>query len=255
MNATYSKAITDIVSAKMPTHMPRPCLQLIIRGCLFAAVLLAVTLPAINGQSAENATSKATRIDLSKYFTAQLTNSLNSPSSVTENNLASLPKGRQVFSGVPFEVGGLLQLSGKKLQEWGRNEYPESITGIKLAKRCQRLHLLHGAGGVFDPEGVTIAQLVLHYTDKSTREIDIKTGVHIRDWWGDPKQELSGKNSELAWTGTNPALKQYGGNQPGSLRIYKTTFENPQLGDTIEAIDYVSTMQNSSTFLIGLTIE
>ena len=255
MNATNSKAITDIVSLKTPTHMPRPCLQLIKRGCLFAAVLLAVTLPAFNGQSAENTTSKATCIDLSKYFTAQLTNSLNSPSSVTENNLATLPKGRQVFSGVPFEVGGLLQLSGKKLQEWGRNEYPESITGIKLGKRCQRLHLLHGAGGVFDPENVTIAKLVLHYSDKSTQEIDIKTGVHIRDWWGDPKQEVTGKNSELAWTGTNPALKQYGGNHPGSLRIYKTTFENPQPGTTITAIDYVSTMQYSSPFLIGLTIQ
>jgi hypothetical protein len=189
MNATNSKAITDIVSAKTPTHMPQPCVQLIIRGCLFAAVLGAVTLPAINGQSAENTTSKATCIDLSKHFTAQLTNSLNSPSSVTENNLATLPKGRHVFSGVPFEVGGLLQLAGKKLQEWGRNEYPD------------------------------------------------------------------GKNSELAWTGTNPALKQYGGDHPGSLRIYKTTFENPQPGATITAIDYVSTMQNSSPFLIGLTIE
>jgi hypothetical protein len=194
-------------------------------------------------------------LDLSQYFTAQLTNSLNGPSSVIDNNLATLPRGRQVFSGVPFEVGGLLQLSGKKLKEWGRNEYPESITGIKLGKHCQRLHLLHGAGGVFDREGVTIAQLVLHYSDKSMREIDIKTGVHVREWWGDPKQGLTGKNSELAWTGTNPALKQYGGNHPGSLRVYKTTFENPQPAITIEAIDYVSTMQNSSPFLIGLTIE
>ena len=156
---------------------------------------------------------------------------------------------------MPFEVGGLLQLSGKKLQEWGRNEYPESITGIILGKPCQRLHLLHGAGGVYDPVKVTIAKLVLHYADQSMQEIDIQTGVHVRDWWGDPNQNVTGTNSEMTWTGTNPALKNYGGEHPGSLRIYKTTFENPQPGATIATIDYVSTMRKSSPFLIGLTIE
>ncbi len=199
--------------------------------------------------------TQATCIDLSKHYTAQLTDSLNSPTNVTENNLATLPKGRQVFSGVPFEVGGLLQLSGRKLQEWGRNEFPESITAIVLGKPCQRLHLLHGAGGVYDPENVTIAKLILHYADQSTREIDIKTAVHVRDWWGDPNQIITGNNSELTWTGTNPAVKKYGGQHPGSLRIYKTTFENPQPRSLITAIDYVSTMRNSSPFLVALTIE
>jgi beta-lactamase regulating signal transducer with metallopeptidase domain len=209
----------------------------------------------IKGQPADKAATQPTCVDLSKYYTAQLNDSLNSPSQVTENNLASLPKGRQVFSGVPFEVGGLLQLSGKKIQEWGRNEYPESITGIMVGKACQRLHLLHGAGGVFDPENVTIAKLVLHYADQSVREIDIQTAVHIRDWWGDPKQRVIGDNSVLTWTGTNPALKKYGGEHPGSLRIYKTTYGNPQPGSVITRIDYVSTMRNSSPFLIALTLE
>jgi hypothetical protein len=209
----------------------------------------------IVGQPAKNPATKATCIDLSTHYTAQLTDSLNSPSALTENNLATLPKGRKVFSGVPFQVGGLLQLSGRKLQEWGRNEYPDAITGIVLGKPCQRLHLLHGAGGVYDRENVTIAKLILHYADQSTREIDIKTGVHVRDWWGDPRQKITGTNSELTWTGTNPAVKKYGGEHPGSLRIYKTTFENPQPGSVIMTIDYVSTMRYSSPFLIALTIE
>jgi hypothetical protein len=151
------------------------------------------------------------RASLQPNRTAQLTDSLNSPSKVTENNLATLPKGRQVFSKVPFQVGGLLQLSVTKLQEWGRNEHPESITGRVLGKSCQRLHLLHGAGGVYDPENVTIARLVLHDANQSTREIDIITGVHVRGWWGDPNQNIAGTNSELTWTGTNPAVQKYGG--------------------------------------------
>jgi len=218
-----------------------------------AALLLAYVLSAPDAQPAEN--TQPICIDLSQHYTAQLTDSLNSPASVTENNLASLPKGRQVFSGVPFQVGGILQLSGQKIQEWGRKEYPEAINGIKIGKRCQRLHLLHGAGGVYDPDGLTIGKLVLHYADKSSREFEIKNGVHVRDWWGNPKQAVTAKNSTLTWTGTNPALKKYGGRQPGSLRIYKTTFENPQPNTGIATIDYVSAMENSSPFMIGLTIE
>ena len=72
---------------------------------------------------------------------------------------------------------------------------------------------------------------------------------------GDPKQPITGTNSALAWTGTNPALKKYGGEKPGSLRVYKTTFENPQPGIEITTVDYVSTMQESSPFLIALTLE
>jgi hypothetical protein len=207
------------------------------------------------GPSTGKVSSKATCIDLSKYYTAQLTDSLNSPAAVTENNLAGLPRGRQVLSRVPFEVGGILQLSGKKLQEWGRKEYPEAINGIKIERRCERLYLLHGAGGVYDPDGMTIGKLVLHYADKSSQELEIKNGLHVRDWWGSPKQRVTGRNSELAWTGTNPAVKKYGGDKPGALRIYKTTFENPQPETEITAIDYVSSMENSSPFLIALTVE
>ena len=194
-------------------------------------------------------------IDLSKYYNATLTDSLNSPAQVKENNLASLPKGRQLFSGVPFQVDGILVLSGKKNLEWGRTEYPEAIKDIKVGRTVRQLHLLHGAGGVYDQEGTTIAKLVLHYGDSSERQIAIKTGEHVRDWWGDPAQAVTGESSELAWKGTNPAVKKYGGDKPGSLRIYKTSFDNPQPTLSVTSIDYVSTMQNSAPFLISLTVE
>ena len=194
-------------------------------------------------------------IDLSKFYNAQLTNSLNSPAFVKENNLASLPTERQVFSGVPFQVGGVLQTSGKKLKEWGRNEFPESINGIPVGRKFSQFHLLHGAGGVYDEDGVTIGKLVLHYADKTTKEIEIKNGVHVRDWWGDPKQAITGASSELAWSGSNPALKQYGGEKPGSLRIYRSTFKNSQPGTAVTSIDFRSAMENSSPFLLALTVE
>jgi hypothetical protein len=245
----------DLILVK--TNNPIMSNKILIQAIRLYAVglLFAFLAHPICGHSADNTTSQSSCVDLSKHYTAYLTNSLNSPAHVEENNLATMPKGRSVFSGVTFEVAGLLQLSGMKLQEWGRTEYPEAIKGIKIGKRCQRLHLLHGAGGVFDPDNVTIAKIILHYADESQRELDIITGVHVRDWWGNPSQTITGKNSELTWTGTNPALKKYGGPKPGSLRIYKTTFENPRPEATITTVDYISTMRNSSPFLIGLSIE
>jgi hypothetical protein len=194
-------------------------------------------------------------IDLSHHFTASLTDSLNSPSSVKENNLADLPKGRQVLAGVPFEVGGIVQLSGQKNLEWGRKEFPEAVKNIKVGRKAAHFHLLHGAGGVYDREGVTIAQLVVHYADNSVREFEIKVGDHVRDWWGNPNQRVYAPNSELAWSGTNPATKKYGGSNPGSLRIYRTSFENFQSDLEVTAVDYISTMQNSGPFLIALTVD
>jgi hypothetical protein len=246
---------TKFMNAKLTCHQAATRIRFVWRGFYSGAMIWTLIASGANAQPAASPSNSATCIDLSKRFTAYLTNSLNSPTHVQENNLASLPSGRQVFSGVTFEIGGLLQLSGRKIQEWGRNEFPEAIKGVKVEKRCRRIHLLHGAGGVFDRDGVTIARFVLHYADKSQRELEIQSGLHVRDWWGDPKQPITGTNSVLAWTGTNPALKKYGGEHPGSLRVYKTTFENPQPWTEITTVDYVSTMQNASPFLIALTLE
>ena len=117
MNAISNQANTATVFAKTPTCVPWTGVRSIVRRYCFTAVILVFMRPALNGRPAENTATQATCVDLSKHYTAQLTNSINSPSQVTENNLATLPKGRQVFAEVPFEVGGLLQLSGKKIQE------------------------------------------------------------------------------------------------------------------------------------------
>ncbi len=124
-----------------------------------------------------------------------------------------------------------------------------------MGRKFSELHLLHGAGGVYDTDGTTIAMLVLHYADGSSRQLEIKNGVNVRDWWGDPNQPISGTNSKLAWTGTNPAIKQYSRGGPGALRIYTTTFENPQPRVRVTSIDYKSAMKNSSPFLIALTVQ
>ncbi len=224
--------------------------HVVFLGCLAALALLLII-----GGYVIFSPPKPACIDLGKYYNATLTTSLNSPSYVRENNLAALLHGRQAFSGVPFEVGGVLQLSGKNLQEWGRTEFPEEADGVRVGRKFSELHLLHGAGGVSDPDGTTIATLVLHYADGSSRPLELKSGVNVRDWWGNPSQPVTGANSKLAWTGTNPALKQYSHGNTGALRIYTTTFKNPQPRIRATTIDFKSAMKNSSPFLIALTVQ
>lgn len=191
-------------------------------------------------------------VDLKRFCTATLFDSLNSPTSVKSNNLVEFPKGHQTFGEVPFVVEGVVQLTGKKLEQWGRREFPEAVTNIAVRARGRFLHLLHGAGGVFDPTGETIARLVLHYADQTTSEIQIQAGLHVSDWWGNPRQKPKAPNSELIWTGKNDAIGEY--SPKDSLRVYLTAFENPKPEITIERVDYLSTMKNASPFLLGLTL-
>jgi hypothetical protein len=40
-----------------------------------------------------------------------------------------------------------------------------------------------------------------------------------------------------------------------SLRLYRTTFTNPQPDKEIVTMDYVSAMTEAAPFLVGLTVE
>lgn len=187
-----------------------------------AVVLLMRTQPSFENRPAS---AKVTPIDLSRYANAQLTDSLNDPKGSVENTLDEFPTGRQVMANVPFEISGVVQISGKKLREWGRTEFPESIEGIPVNKVCRRVSLLHGGGCVFDPDGTTVARLVFHYSDNVTPTFNIKVGEHVRDWWGwgNPYQSMAHKGTELAWAGHNPATKKDGA---AYIRIYRSTFIN-----------------------------
>jgi hypothetical protein len=231
-------------------------MKLTKKAVVFFAVAIAALVVASSATStAAEAAADQICLSLTNYYTAGLTNSINSPEYVKENNLAALPVGRQVLGQVPFEICGVVQLDGKKIREWNRTEFPAAVNGIVVGRTFGKLHLLHGAGGVYDDDGTTIGTLVLHYADDSKHTIDIKNGEHVRDWWGDAQQPITGTNSVLAWTGTNPALKKYGGEKPGALRLYRSTFTNPQPQKLVKAIDFKSAMQNSSPFLLGITLE
>ncbi len=203
-------------------------------------------------------TSQATTIPLKPFVNLSLQEAADP--SKSGNDLAALPEGIHLFGGVPFDVQGRIQLMGDKLS--GRRLFPSRVKNMPVGRKCTRIHLLHGAGFLDQKMfGMKIASLVLHYADGSRKEIAIVAGEHVLDWWGpiyitDVPETLrrpTSPGTELAWTGSNPRIQAQ--LPEASLRLYRSTFSNPEPDREIASIDYVSARTDAAPFLVGLTVE
>jgi hypothetical protein len=184
-------------------------------------------------------------IDLSAYFNGALTEAWHPGNPA--NTLAALPRGKQVFAGVPFEVRGIVQLSGAGLKRSG-GAFPEAVDAIKLARPARKLHFLHGTGFSV-AEGTSVGGFRVHYAGGQTNLIPIVYGENVRDWWDPPADGKGVTTAELAWRGANEAVLAEG----GSLRLYKFTWVNPRPEAVIETVDYFSAMTEAAPFLIAVT--
>jgi hypothetical protein len=188
---------------------------------------------------------------LSNYYNAELTEAW--PLEVPGNELSSIPNGLQPFAGVTFDIRGIVQLLGAGLKGQLQNaavKYPEQVSRIEVNRKCHRLHVLHGALGSA-PEGTQIGSLALHYATGYELVLPILFGEHVRDFWQPTSEPQKTEHGVIAWTGTNAASRQAG----TSLRLYRTSWENPALDVEIISIDFRSAMDLPAPFLIALTVE
>ena len=194
---------------------------------------------------------QATRnqIDLSRYYNASLRDPWHS--NMKGNSLAELPAGLQVLDGTTFDVRGIVQISSSQLRTADMT-FPHQITGIHVKQKAKRLHFLH-ATGYLDEEGANLGQYVIHYSSGQQETLPIIYGVTVRDWWFYPDTPKEATGSRLAWTGKNEAASNW--NPPLSLRLYKTTWKNPNPDAEIASIDLVSGEKASAPFLIAITAE
>jgi beta-lactamase regulating signal transducer with metallopeptidase domain len=187
-----------------------------------------------------------TQVDLSTYANAKLMESW-LPGAI-DNDLSALTAGRQVLSGVPFEIDGVLQLSGKDMPQSARS-FPARIEGIKIGRSFARLNLLHGCAGT-DERGVQVAKIVLHYKDGQSEALSIDYGVRVRDWSFWEFDPVGDPDTTMAWTGSNLNSRS----QNGALRLYRTTWINPRPLSEVVCIDYVSDQSKAAPFLVALTV-
>jgi hypothetical protein len=160
-------------------------------------------------------------------------------------NLSALPLGQQKVRGTEFEIGpGVIQLSSAALLTYGQH-FPTNLSGIKVGRKCEVLHFLHGGHGVARDEYV--ASYVIHFTNGTSWEIpvlgqDLTTFRRKND-----KGPASASRSVVAWTVPTPSGT--------SVRLYQTSWENPLPQVEIESIDIVSAMSWSAAYLVAITVE
>lgn len=191
--------------------------------------------------------AKPAEIDLTRYYNAMLTESWHGN---PNNDLSSLPTGLQTFDGVEYDVRGIVQLGSKAPQG---EKFPSQIRGIKVNRKCQRLHFLHAAAfGGPRSQGKQVGTYIVHYAANQMRlDIPIVYGQDVRDWHRQGGGAPESKQPTVAWTGENELTK---GNN-GSIELFETTWTNVAPGVKIESIDYVSAMLAPAPFLIAITAD
>jgi hypothetical protein len=196
-------------------------------------------------------------IDLKAKANHKLADPFHDAGNFKENNLAALKTGIQKLAGVKFKIGeSFMQLGSTMLPNM-----PEKFEGIAVNRKLAKLHILHATGWGDAPEGnqahvdddTVIAKYIINYDDKTNSEIEVVHGRDVRDWWygeGDKGTD----RSKTAWTGENPDSKRSG----KKLRLFMTTWENPNPGKKIVSIDYVTTDKAkipAAPFCIAMTGE
>lgn len=188
--------------------------------------------------------ASARLLDLTAYYNAQLSDGWQG---FPGNDLTKMPSGLQEFNGVPFDVRGVIQLGAEEAAVIFTNK----IDGIAVHQRFRRVDFLHAA--TFPPflGRTDLATYVVHYADGQENEIPIVYGQNIADWWFNPKHPVVPKNAQVAWEGSNAAVKEYG----KLLHIYQMSWDNPLPDIEVVSISLVSRMGLSTSFVIAITVE
>jgi hypothetical protein len=152
------------------------------------------------------------------------------------NDLAALPTGKQSFAGISFTVArGVVQVGGEK---------PAKAEGIKVGAKVEKLHFLHACGFSGSiPRNTPIGKYVVHYEDKRAEEIAIVYGRDVVDWWVQPGV-ADPTESKVAWEGQN---------QFSAIKLFLTTWENPNPEKQIVTLDYVAT--GGTPFCVAISAE
>ncbi|MCL4180769.1 MAG: WD40 repeat domain-containing protein [Verrucomicrobia bacterium] len=204
------------------------------------------------------------QIDLTNKYNAALNEAWQPAVGLDDlgQDLSRLPPGLQSLGGVVFDVRGVIQL-GRPDPSWSM--LPGSVRRIQIGRRLRPFHVLQGTANR-EREDAVIGTYRLVYADGQRREIEIRYGRDVRDWWGPNDPRLPTGRSQIAWTDPIRAtLGQYIPFVPGphastdsanlTVRLFRTTYDNPRPSETVVGADFTSWMTQSAPFLVALTVE
>jgi len=165
---------------------------------------------------------------------------------------AQLPKGDQIFFGVPFEITGLIRLAGTGGERFNEWYFRPAVEGIPVGQAFARLYLLH-ATSYYGDIGTPVAIVRLHYADGTSADLPIRYGYEVLNDWRqryESTSRLRDPDSRIAWTGQAAFLAEYG----NSLRFCISSLRNPHPRKTVRTVDLISTRSEASETIGGLSV-
>jgi len=183
------------------------------------------------------------QIDLTEYYTAPITDGFSDA-----RRGVGLQAGLQTFSGITFDVRGLIQLYGRD-PDLLRLKRPEQVAGIKIQQRAARLHLLHTEQWADTVEREEIASLTIHFANGQRLRLPIEHAVNVLGDWFGPSAAM--KQTEVAWMGTTALANA----RQATLCLYQYTWPNPHPDWEIAQVDLASSNTKASYVLVAMTVE
>ena len=212
-----------------------------------AALLVSDEIPegSIKGIPVRNPETPENIIDLSQYYNGSLSEGWlpSSGAGTTAQKALPIPLGVGNFGGIAFDVRGVIQISGKRLEAAG-GDFPESVREIKIGLKFTSIHFLHAAGwGDNVKRGTEVGTLVFNYKDGKQETMPIVTAITVFDWV--MRYDNEGPNATRVWTG-----KTLNGLP---INLFKSQWKNPYPDKEIVSMDYVSKNTDVSPFLLAIS--
>src|SRR4051812_14245557 len=202
-----------------------------------ATVFVAV-LVALSGPFCRAADPGFSKVDLARFYTTPL------------SDASPLPRGEQTLGGVPFSLGGKVELTGLDAARHGEFR-PSEIVGVPVNRKAQRIHVLHGALHG-EKDGTPLANIVFRYKNGETRTNRLSYGIHARDYLTERKARtsvLADPSSSIVWEQSIKSTNDI------VARLYKTELENPLPDQEIASIGFYSLFNRATPLLFAVTIQ
>jgi hypothetical protein len=199
--------------------------------------------------------SKATAamLDLTRFYNATLEENfreLHYPLGQTAPfNLASVSTGTIFVSGYGFDVRGVIRLSGKNEDLYGRR-FPDAVRDIPVGKRCSKIAFLGGVDWRV-PHGTVVARYIIHFAGGRRETVPVIFDRDLQESWRSISSDSTQKDPSLAvWTRTV-------GSKPRelSVRLFAQQWTNPLPSETVQSIDFISAQSAAVPFLLAITLD
>ena len=228
-------------------------------------------------------------IDLSRHVNLSLDDSqMNDPGNNLSDLLAGMPTDAipvKFLKKIPFRQDGIVLVGPLRTgtAEHGMVSLPAKVEGIPIGRRAQRLHFLHSMHYGSNAHVRRVGTYVVHFADGSRKEIPIRFGEDVLDWWGRTSDMFppagspdvfdgGGRSAQgssrdvetsspalinVVWRGYNSAAKTHGFDH---IRLFLKTWKNPDPEKEIVEVNMLAGEQgpgimSPAPFLVALTGE